>query len=215
MLEDSQANLIVTDNKNFPLAREWAQNGRQLLNIDELDPDLSDQNPGLAISPDTLAYILYTSGSTGQPKGVVQNHRNVLHNMMKYTNGAHICEQDRLSLLHGCAFGAAKLEIFGALLNGAAVVSWDVPTAGIAPIASWLCQEGISILHWLPSAFRQFVSTLTGAETFPAVRLLMLGSDSVSRRDFELYQQYFPPTCLFVNRLASMETNTVRFFFAD
>jgi amino acid adenylation domain-containing protein len=215
MLEDSQANLIVTDNKNFPLARELAQNGRHLLNIDEVDPNLSDQNPGLALSPDTLAYILYTSGSTGQPKGVIQTHRNVLAHLQSYTNIVRISAEDRLSLLHAGAFGSAKFDIFGALLNGATVVPWEVSTAGIAPIASWLRLEGISILHWLPSAFRQFVSTLTGAEMFAAVRLLVLGSEPVSRHDLELYQQYFPPTCLFVNRLGSTETGNVRFFFAD
>ena len=65
--------------------------------------------------------ILYTSGSTGQPKSIVQNHRNVLHETMNYTNGLRICPDDRLSLLRPVSLSAAVRNLFGALLNGAAL----------------------------------------------------------------------------------------------
>src|SRR3990172_3079916 len=100
LFEDSQAALIVTDNKNLLVAEGLARSVRQLINIDELDSSLSDENIGLPLSPDTLAYILYTSGSTAQAKGVLQNHRNTLHTIMNYTNGFRICVYDRLTLLH-------------------------------------------------------------------------------------------------------------------
>src|SRR2546427_703494 len=76
MLSDSQARVIVTDNKNVSLAGAFASDGQQLLNIDDVDPHLSRANLSLSILPDALAYIIYTSGSTGKPKGVLQNHRN-------------------------------------------------------------------------------------------------------------------------------------------
>jgi long-subunit acyl-CoA synthetase (AMP-forming) len=62
----------------------------QVLNSDEIDASRGQENPELSLSAATLAYILYTSGSTGQPKGVVQNHRNVLHKVMRYTNDVHL-----------------------------------------------------------------------------------------------------------------------------
>jgi len=79
VLANSEARLVVTNNKNLPLAKELAGNKCAVINIDALAASLSDDNPDLPISPDSLAYILYTSGSTGNPKGIVQNHRNVLH----------------------------------------------------------------------------------------------------------------------------------------
>ena len=86
MLRDSQAGIIVADSKNLPLARELAQDILQIVNIDELDPDLPIENLNLSIQPDDIAWLRYTSGSTGQPKGVFGNHRNWLHNNMASIN---------------------------------------------------------------------------------------------------------------------------------
>ena len=60
---------------------------------------------------ETLAYVLYTSGSTGQPKGVVQNNRNVLHHIAAYTNALHLHAKDRLSLFASYDFDASANRI--------------------------------------------------------------------------------------------------------
>ncbi len=213
ILEDSRAGLIVTDNKNLSSARGLAQDTLQLFNIDELDSSLSSENLGLPISPDTFAWILYTSGSTGQPKGVVQTHRNALHFIMNYTNGFHICADDRLTLLYSCSASAASHNILSALLNGASLYPLDIKREGLARLADWLIQQEITIYNSVPTVFRYFLDTLTGEEKFPNLRLIIMMGEPVYRRDVELYKKHFSQDCIFVNRLGSTETGSIRWYF--
>ena len=104
---------------------------------------------------DAAACIYYTSGSTGEPKGVLDTHRNVLHNVMRYTNSLGIGADDRLTLLQGPAFSGAVSSLFGALLNGAAVFPFDVPREGADRIAPWLARHDLTMYHSVPALFRR------------------------------------------------------------
>src|SRR5437667_7672658 len=107
MVEDSQAPLIVTDAGHLPAATTLVRPGVQILDVETLGAGGATDDLDLALSGDTLAYILYTSGSTGQAKGVVQPHRNVLHKIMLQTNTYRIGPDDRLSMLHSCSSNAS------------------------------------------------------------------------------------------------------------
>src|SRR5438046_1584761 len=113
ILDDAQTELIVTNNRFLSMAQQLARGGRHLLNIDEGNSGFSSEDLGLPIAPDTPCYILYTSGSTGEPKGVVQNHRNVLHNIMRHTNSLHLCAKDRFAVFASCATAQSVTGIYG------------------------------------------------------------------------------------------------------
>jgi amino acid adenylation domain-containing protein len=213
ILEHAQARLLVTDTPNLPLAKTLARDGCGVLDMEEIDAALSDENVGLALAPDALSYILYTSGSTGQPKGIVQNHRNVLHNIMKYTNGSHICADDRLSLLFSVSYSAAVTNIFGALLNGAALFPFNLKEEGLGNLVDWLTREEITVYHSVTTVFRRLLDALTGAEAFPKLRLIELTGEPVSPREVERFKYHFPPHCLLHNRMAATEMSLIRQYF--
>ena len=215
ILKQCRSGLMITDREHYPLARKLISDKLPLLIIDEITSLLPSENLSLPISPETTAYIIYTSGSTGNPKGVFQDHRNVLHNIMRCTNMLHIAADDRLSLLWSCSFAASVPNIFGALLNGAALSLFDIKKEGISKLADWLIREEISIYHSVPTVYRHFLSTLTGIEDFSKLRLIKLSGEPVQRRDVDLYKKHFHEGCVFHVSYASTETNIVRRFFCD
>jgi amino acid adenylation domain-containing protein len=215
VLQDSQAQLIVTDNKNFPIARTFAQPTSRLLNVEELDTRPVVDNLGLSITPDTFAYILYTSGSTGRPKGVIHNHRNVLHNAMRYSSGCHIGPEDRVTLLASLGTGQGTPTAFSALLNGATLCPFNIREEGMANLAEWLIIEKVTVYISAPTVFRQFAATLTGEEKFPSLRVIRLGAEQVRRGDVDLYKKYFSPQCVFAIFLSATETGNFAQYFIE
>ncbi|MFC1712651.1 AMP-binding protein [Candidatus Poribacteria bacterium] len=215
MLMDSQAELIITNSKNLPLAQELAKDKYQVINFDEIDSRVLDENLGLSISSDTFAYVLYTSGSTGQPKGVIGGHCDVNHEVMRYTNQIHICPEDRLALVTNASVSGSVRGIFGGLLNGAAICSFDLEKEGIANLADWMIQEGITIYRSVATTYRQLVNSLTQDHRFPKLRMIHIGGEPVYKRDVELYKKHFSPDCIFLNGLGITEAGSVRHYFVN
>jgi amino acid adenylation domain-containing protein len=215
ILEDSQAALILTNGRNLALASEFARHRCQVINVDELDVRLSDADLDIPIFPDAFAYILYTSGSTGRPKGVIQSHRNVLYLIMNFTNGLHICLDDRISLLYSVSVSGAVKDIFGALLNGAGVFPFDLKEEGVGNLASWLIHEEISIYHSVSTVFRHFLDTFSGEEKFHGLRIITLGGESVSKKEVEAYKRYFSQNCILHSVLGSTELSSACQYFID
>ena len=212
ILDDSQAQSIITSTKHLPLAKSLVKSPSGLLNIDDIE-SFSDGDPLVYARPDDLCWVIYTSGSTGRPKGVMQTHRNVLHFMMNYTNGLHICSEDRLSLLYSFSVNGGAHDIFAALLNGAALGPYDLKAEGFAGLGQWLTDAKITIYHSVPTVFRQFAESLTGREDFSEIRIVRLGGEPVYRRDVNLFKKHFSSDCILVNRLGSSETGSLRMFF--
>ncbi|HJY80086.1 MAG TPA: amino acid adenylation domain-containing protein [Candidatus Binatia bacterium] len=215
ILEDSQASLIVSDRQNHSSARELAQGTFELRTLEDFASSLPATNPGLTISPATLMNILYTSGSTGRPKRVMSDHRSALHDAMSSTHTYGISRDDRLVLLFSTGFAAALTSMFGALLNGATLFPFDLKTQGFVDLANWLMQEQVTFYYSGPSTFRRFVATLPETAHFPHLRLIMLGTEPVYKRDVELYKKHFPDECLLCVRLGGTETRSMCSYFID
>jgi amino acid adenylation domain-containing protein len=215
MLEDSQARLLVTNTQHLPLTKAIGWRGPEVLNLDELDAELSDENLGTALSPDTLAHLLYTSGSTGTPKGVLHNHRNVLHMIKNECNGFHFCTDDRLSLLYSTGVVSSARITLSGLLSGATLFPFNLREQGLARMTNWLIEEEITFYNSVATVFRHFAGSLTGEESFPHLRLIVLGSETVYKSDVELYRRFFPPSCVFVANLGCTEIAHIRMNFID
>lgn len=214
VFRELDAGVLLTDRAHLPAAKSLAGAGVAVWRADEIAARGPSEPLLLPVSPGALAYVLFTSGSTGSPKGVMQSHRNVLHNLMKLTNGLEIGPDDRLTLLSSPSFGASVSDIFGALVNGAAVCPFSLRGDGLRRLREFLAREGVTIYHSVPSVFRAFCATLGDGPDLSRLRILKLGGEAVLESDFELYRSRFPKSCVFHVGLGSTEMNVIRQWFA-
>jgi amino acid adenylation domain-containing protein len=210
MLEDCEATLLLTDTRNVSFANQVAQGGQEVVNCDDVDPSTTMANPGCPVSGKTAAFVLYTSGSTGHPKGVLHNHGNVLVEIRNYTRDGRICPDDRLAVWHSFGFANSIRNLYGALMNGAAVFPYDLPGQGLMPLAEWIRKNEITMIHTLATTFRAFVDILPGDATFPGVRILRLGGESINSDDVRKFKGHFPPPCVLMHVMGPTETFSIR-----
>ncbi|HEX4621743.1 MAG TPA: AMP-binding protein, partial [Myxococcaceae bacterium] len=167
------------------------------------------------VTPDRLAYLLYTSGSTGIPKGVSQSHRNVMHFSSVYARSLKLTPEDRLTLVASFAVDAAVMDIFGALLHVAALSIVDVRAVGLAGLRDRLVSDRITVFHSTPTLFRHLVQELPAGAKLGALRRVVLGGEEVNRSDVEAFREKFPPACRMVNGYGPTESTVSLQYFVD
>ncbi len=159
-------------------------------------------------SADTLAYLMYTSGTTGGPKGVRQSHRNVLSHAITYASRIRIQAGDQVPLLAGFAFDAAVMDLFGTILTGATLTIVD-PLAPARRLRADLAESGASIVHCTPTLCRHLLSDvddLAGRlDELATVRTIVLGGEEVTPNDLRAVFRRFPEGCTLVNGLGPTE----------
>jgi amino acid adenylation domain-containing protein len=129
-----------------------------------------------AVGLDDIAYVSFTSGSSGEPKGVTISHRNVAHYTRTMAQRYDINEQDRISQFSELTFDASVFDIFCAWKRGACVVCPALKTL-LNPVA-FLSGGGITIFHSAPSSgfFLKRLGALT-SNRFPKMRASLFGGE--------------------------------------
>jgi amino acid adenylation domain-containing protein len=207
ILHDSEAGLVVTDRDTGAIlspARDLGQ-----LRIDEFDLLDPAEPPRVNVRPESLACLLYTSGSTGEPKGVMQSHRNLLHRARSSIAALGVQPADRISALHSPSFFAGLRDVLTALLGGAALLPFDPRRAGLRALAEWIDREQISVLCAVVTPFRHLLAGLAPHKCFQSVRAVRLGSEPLFRQDVERFRQHFRSDCLLLAGYGASEVGGI------
>jgi len=179
-----------------------------VLGIEEALAEADAPLPPPSVAADDLAYVFFTSGTSGAPKGVMDTHRHVLHNVMRYTNALAIAPGDRLTLLQSVGFSGSVSSLFCALLNGACVLPLDIDAETPASIARWLRECRATIYHSVPSLFRALAAGDDG-RGFPDLRVVRLEGDQASAAEVDLFRRCCPSDSALVHGLGATETGIV------
>ena len=215
ILESIHTDLLLTNTQNCELARELTEKSAQAINIDELKFCDGNDYVTPAISPDLLAAVFYTSGSTGEAKGVEWSHRNVLHYAWSNLHEHQIHSDDHYSLVYSYSFAVSVSAIFSTLLYGATLYPYNVQAVELGQFVNWLIQEDITLFQPSISLFRKLLSILNGTENFSKLRFIILGGEPIYAHDVEQFRRYFPPECMLFYRLALTEAGKIAQFLID
>jgi amino acid adenylation domain-containing protein len=204
LLRDSGVHTVLVDDRTRGLAAGLAP-GVRVLDVPALP---AAPLPVPDTDPDAEAYVLYTSGSTGLPKGVVQSHRNVLFAAGNHIDNSRIDPDDRVAVLSSFSFDMAITDLFSALLSGAAAVPVDIRTHGLLHLVEALRDRKVSVYHSTPTVYRHLVAALDGGR-LPAIRVVLLGGEAVHAADAIAYWRHFAPDGVFVNGYGATEISFI------
>lgn len=208
--DEVEPRLVLTDPSHAGPARRLSRGA--VLVVDDPGRWSAPRPPLSALNRTRPAYVYFTSGATGPPKGVVDTHENVLHNVMRYTTTLGLGPDDRMSLIQSPSFSGVVSTTFGALLNGAALCPIDVRRHGMRRVARLLERERATVFHAVPVLFRALAAA---RGDLSALRLVRLEGDRATGHDQDLFRTILPRGAVLVNGLGATECGLVRQFFLD
>ncbi|HEU4556430.1 MAG TPA: amino acid adenylation domain-containing protein, partial [Longimicrobium sp.] len=170
MLDEASVRVVVAG--GVEAARPWMA-GRTVVEASEDLARFPGTSPAVWVTPRNLAYVVYTSGSTGLPKGVLVEHGGVCNAVTAFSHIYEIAPGHRVLLFAPLHFDASVMDIFTALTTGAALVV--APREALIPgdeLVSLLEREGVTHAKFTPSA----LAALPYAP-LPALRAVMVGGE--------------------------------------
>jgi amino acid adenylation domain-containing protein len=205
MLKDSGAAVLLTTQS---LLSQLPRTQSRPLCLDTDWKTISGEtchNPTCVATPENLAYVMFTSGSTGEPKGVAVPHRAV-NRLVLNTDYIRLDPTDRIAQVSNASLDAATFEIWGALLNGGQLVILSKEVM-LSPqlLACELRQNGITALFLTSALFNQLAAEVPGA--FASFRTVIVGGEALDPKWVRNVLRHQPPLRL-VNGYGPTENTT-------
>ena len=206
LLADSGAKCVVT---SAFLQEAHAQLDCPRILVDQLRT-VGAAAVSVQIAPDDVAYLLYTSGTTGKPKGVPLTHRNALR-LVKAPSLVPIMPSDTMLHFAPITFDASVFEIWGALLNGAKLVLHPPEMPSLDELATFIKDTGITVLFLTTGLFAQMIEQY--ASHLRSVRQLVTGGEALTLETARAAWQQLPRTRI-VNAYGPTECSTIATAYA-
>lgn len=169
--------------------------------------------PNVEVDPDGLMYILFTSGTTGRPKGILGTLRPVSHFLKWHSETFDLSQSDNFSMLSGLAHDPLLRDIFTPLWVGGTLYIPD-PQAISSPdlLLEWMRENRITVTHLTPPLAQLLTEAGYGGDNLPDLRYAFFGGDVLTQNLAVRFQE-FAPNATSVNYYGATETPQAMGFY--
>ncbi|WP_311775421.1 amino acid adenylation domain-containing protein [Nostoc sp. UCD120] len=165
------------------------------------------------ISADDAAYIFFTSGTTGVPKGVLGCHKGMAHFLNWQRQAFGIGQQDRIAQLTGLSFDVVLRDIFLPLTSGATLcLPAQADKLEPTKILRYLEREQISVLHTVPSLAQSWLANVP-SESLRNLRWLFLAGEPLKQTLVLQWRDAFPQAGEIINLYGPTETTLAKCYY--
>jgi amino acid adenylation domain-containing protein len=192
MLADAGASMLLTTRQ---LADSLTGHGAKLICLDADARHISAEsaeNPAPVADARNLAYLVYTSGTTGQPKGILVQHRSLVNAIYAFITHHRVTEDDRILQFASLSFDVATEEFFAAWLSGARLVMRPEPAA-VAPeqFVQFLEDEGVTLVNLPASFWAEWATAIAerGCRMPPQLRRVVVGNEKTLPESLAKWQR--------------------------
>ncbi|WP_232247220.1 non-ribosomal peptide synthetase [Kitasatospora azatica] len=169
--------------------------------IEEYRTGARSRGPGApppdAALPSDPAYLIYTAGTTGTPKGVLVTHRSLVFTLNRVTAAYGLSPADRVLQLAALGFDTSLEQIFATLVSGATLVLGGVTTWAPTELLDRMPGLGLTVADLTPAYWHHLLNLLSDHDPAPpGLRLLIVGGDTVHAEDCRTCLRRLPGTRL-------------------
>lgn len=178
MLEDTGADFLITAEK---YEGRFQTKGRVILMEDLLRqaPQYSTTPPGIDVNMDDVVYVLFTSGSTGQPKGAQITQRGLMNFLVAMQVKPGLNEHDRVLALTTISFDISGLELYLPLITGAEIILTDAQTSKDTRLLMEIVKkQRVTVMQATPATWRMMLESWH--EKLPIKALI--GGEALSKK---------------------------------
>lgn len=196
MLDDAGANIIIADPEFYDKLPDFKGEYIDSGTIETLPPAASlPAGP----EPNDLLILLYTSGTTGNPKGVMLLHKNLTNFLHYYCREYGICETDNIPAYASFGFDACMMDMYPTLTSGACLhVIPEEMRLDLPGLARYFDENNITVAFMTTQLGRQFAESIESK----TLRALSVGGESLTPLvppKFDFYNIYGPTECTIIS----------------
>jgi amino acid adenylation domain-containing protein len=177
LLREGRPRLLLCDTHALSLVQDFPCPHLHLPRSGDLGRAEEDGDLALDTGAEDLAYLMFTSGSTGHPRGVAVPHRAVLRLVLS-PNYCRLGPDEVMLQFAPLTFDASTFEIWGSLLNGARLVLFDGQMPDLQQLGTTIQEHGVTTLWLTAGLFHAMVDA--NLPSLLGVRQLLAGGDVVS-----------------------------------